>query len=243
MNRKNCFVLMPDEGNFAGNFANIYKQAIEETGLIARKTEGIYSTSPNINKIWDFVCSSDIILADLTSKDPNIMYQLGLAQAIQKPTILISENLEDVPFDLKNMSIILFDKKISGWEIKLKEDIILFLKNTIKAPLESVLPIFIKTKPNEAQTVSEFQKDIIEIKQILSLIKIKNKPKTIESKAEKTELNADLMIEATNKSNKLYFENGNDLISIKSHLIDHYKVSLALAETVINKAIENGPKD
>jgi hypothetical protein len=54
------------------------------------------------NAIADAIQAADIILADVTSANPNVMYELGYAHALKKSTILLraSEPHRDIPFDL-----------------------------------------------------------------------------------------------------------------------------------------------
>jgi len=47
-----------------------------------------------------------VLLADLTGKNPNVFYELGLAHALAKPVILIAETLDDIPFDLRALRVI-----------------------------------------------------------------------------------------------------------------------------------------
>ena len=49
-------------------------------------------------------------LADVTSNNPNVMYELGLAHAQGKRrcTILIADSVERIPFDIKDYVVILY---------------------------------------------------------------------------------------------------------------------------------------
>ena len=47
-----------------------------------------------------------MIVADLTSANPNVFYELGLAHALKKPVILITQSIADIPFDLKSYRLL-----------------------------------------------------------------------------------------------------------------------------------------
>jgi len=49
-------------------------------------------------------------VADLTGRNPNVYYEVGVAHAFGKDVILISQSDEDLPFDLQNMRIIIYHK-------------------------------------------------------------------------------------------------------------------------------------
>lgn len=44
---------------------------------------------------------ADVIIADLTGLNPNVFYELGLAHALNKKVIIITQDISDIPFDIK----------------------------------------------------------------------------------------------------------------------------------------------
>lgn len=101
-----CFILMPFRDEFSELYEDIIKPTIEETGLISIRADEIYSVNAIISDIWNSIQKSAIIIADLTNRNPNVLYELGLCHAIRKNVIIITQNLEDVPFDLKHLRLI-----------------------------------------------------------------------------------------------------------------------------------------
>jgi len=69
------------------------------------------------------ILEADLILCEMSDKNPNVFYELGLAHAIGKPAILVSRKEEDIPFDLRHIRVIIYDYTTAGWENKLREDI------------------------------------------------------------------------------------------------------------------------
>lgn len=57
---------------------------------------------------------SEIAIADLTGRNPNVFYELGVRHAVNDNTILISESEEDVPFDLRGQRLILYRRDFEG---------------------------------------------------------------------------------------------------------------------------------
>ena len=70
------------------------------------------------------IYSADVIIADLTGLNPNVFYELGLAHAMDKKVIIITQDIDELPFDLKsyraNQYSLLFNK-ISQLYNKLEE--------------------------------------------------------------------------------------------------------------------------
>ena len=53
--------------------------------------------------------SADLLVADLTDSNPNVYYELGLAHALGKPVILLGQDIEEIPFDIRSYRLIMYD--------------------------------------------------------------------------------------------------------------------------------------
>ena len=80
-----CFVVMPFGGWFDGYYEHIYSPAIESVGLEPRRADDLYRPSNIVNDIWSLTKAARVVLADLSGKNANIFYKLGLAHALAKP--------------------------------------------------------------------------------------------------------------------------------------------------------------
>jgi hypothetical protein len=54
------------------------------------------------------IITARLVVADCTGRNPNVFYELGMAQAMERPTILLVQRAEDVPFDLRYMRYIAY---------------------------------------------------------------------------------------------------------------------------------------
>ena len=96
------------------------------------------------NDIVEGIIDADIIIADLTSQSPNVFYELGIAHAVGNKTIMVSQRIEDVPFDIANYRVILYEQTISGSK-ELAERLEAAIKELLAAldrtnnPVQSVL--------------------------------------------------------------------------------------------------------
>jgi hypothetical protein len=91
-------VMMP----FAG-FDNVYtaiKKACEAVNFECKRADDIWNNSIFIQDIFDLIYYSKIVIVDFTGKNPNVMYETGIAHTLGKIVIPISQSLEDVPSDL-----------------------------------------------------------------------------------------------------------------------------------------------
>lgn len=69
----------------------------------------------NITKsIIESIFKADIIVADLTGNNPNVFYELGIAHAISNKTIMLTQDIQAAPFDIKSYRVIQYDQTVQG---------------------------------------------------------------------------------------------------------------------------------
>jgi len=162
-----CFVLMPFMEPYNAYFNSVIAPAIKECGLDPQRGDSIFKAGVVMADIWRLVNKAQVLLAELTTKNPNVFYELGLAHAIGKPVVLISETLEDVPFDLRALRVLPYDKNDPSWGDALKARIRKAVTETLADPIEAVPPIYRKTIPSDVPTQPEVRAEIDEVKRRL----------------------------------------------------------------------------
>jgi len=136
---KTCFVVQPFAAPLGGYYELIYKPAIEQAGLVPVRADAeIFGTGKIIDQIWRGIQDAVILIAELTTKNANVFYELGLAHASEKPVILISANEEDVPFDLRHIRVILYDRTDPFWGQKLIDNIADKITSALERPEEAI---------------------------------------------------------------------------------------------------------
>jgi hypothetical protein len=80
---------------------HIHKVAIEKQ-LEVQRADDMFGVRHNIMEyVWSGICAAKVIVADCTGRNANVFYEIGIAHTVGKPVILITQNPEDVPFDLQ----------------------------------------------------------------------------------------------------------------------------------------------
>ena len=125
-----CFVLMPFDEKFLSIYDSIIKKVVERSKLRCTRADEIFGTQPIIEDILEHIQKARFLIADLTGRNPNVFYELGLAHAKGKEVILITQDLKDVPFDLEHYRCIVYEDSVAGAE-KLKEGLMNTLKKII----------------------------------------------------------------------------------------------------------------
>ena len=69
-----------------------------------------------VEDIWESINRARILIADLTGKNPNVFYEVGIAHTVGKEVILTTQNIDDVPFDLRHLRHIQYTYTPRGME-------------------------------------------------------------------------------------------------------------------------------
>ncbi len=133
-----CFVMMPFGEWYDQYYKEIYISAIQEAGMEAVRADELFSTGSVIEQIWEQIEKAKILLADLSNKNANVFYELGLAHAARKPVVFTAGSLDDVPFDLRHLRVVIYDNRDPFWGDKLKKSLTAYLKAAKSDPAKSV---------------------------------------------------------------------------------------------------------
>ena len=116
MVKKLCFVIMPFSStnrcsteDWTAIFENVHKPAITGSGHGYKCERSKIRTGAFIKDIILQLNQADVVLADLTDMNPNVFYELGVRHALKNRTILVSQTMDDIPSDLKQYGIILYN--------------------------------------------------------------------------------------------------------------------------------------
>ena len=128
INEQLVFVFSP----FLEPFNTIYNDHIKPSvesiqSLSCLRADDIYDNRPIIEDIWRYTNEAQILIAELTGRNPNVFYETGVAHTVGKEVILITQSIEDVPFDLIHLRCIVYEYTPRGMQA-LEEN----LKNTVR---------------------------------------------------------------------------------------------------------------
>lgn len=136
-----CFIMQPFKAPHGDYYEKVYRPAAEKAGLQpVRADADIFCTGKIIDQIWSGINAAKVLVAELTTRNPNVFYELGLAHALRKPVVLVSSNEDDVPFDLQHIRVIYYDMADPFWGTKLIDKVAENILSAIKNPSEAILP-------------------------------------------------------------------------------------------------------
>lgn len=229
--KKTCFVIMPiadtagyEHGHFTRVYRHLIKPACERAGFIPIRADDVSSSNMIVVDILKKIVESDIAICDLSSRNPNVLYELGLRQAFNKKTIIIKDKDTNSPFDVSGFRYTEYDQIL---RIDNVQNEIVSISKALKDTFESQDDInsvvqLLKVKPAEIGEVTKLNTNETFILNMLS--KLDGKIDKFSNSTEKKGL-FDNEIEASKK-----YKNLNELLhnySIKevigfSSLVYHY---------------------
>ena len=98
-NDKLISVMMPFNAAFAGTYDAV-KRVADHMGLECLRADDIWDNSTFMQDIFDLILCAKVVVVDFTGRNPNVMYETGIAHTLGKTVIPITQSLDDIPSDL-----------------------------------------------------------------------------------------------------------------------------------------------
>jgi len=113
---------MPFEESLKEIYTEIYAPVCAARGIDCSRVDEIARPGSITKDIIEGILDSDIIIADLSGRNPNVFYELGIAHASGNKTIMTSQTIDDVPFDIRNYRVVVYERTLTGCK-KLTSDL------------------------------------------------------------------------------------------------------------------------
>ncbi|MCL2164965.1 MAG: hypothetical protein FWH55_11390 [Oscillospiraceae bacterium] len=112
-NSSAAFVIMPFDKKYNDIYRYGIRETLEQMGIVCRRAD-------EITHRHDIMCrgvckplqEADFVIADMTLKNANVFFELGLSYGFEKEVLLIAQNLDDIPFDLRGMNSVIYGGEI-----------------------------------------------------------------------------------------------------------------------------------
>jgi hypothetical protein len=101
------FVLTPFDRDFEEDFDAV-KRTCDSVGLKCIRGDETHARGDILVHVLTMMIRARFVIANITSRNANVYYELGIAQALGKSAILISRDLKKLPFDLQSQRVLLY---------------------------------------------------------------------------------------------------------------------------------------
>jgi|SRR2546423_1144232 len=116
---KACFVVMPisdaetyETGHFGRVYEHIIKPACKLAGFRPIRADEVQVTNYIVIDILRKILEAEIVVCDLSSRNPNVLYELGIRQAFNLPVTLIRDSKTPRIFDIQGLRDIEYDESL-----------------------------------------------------------------------------------------------------------------------------------
>jgi hypothetical protein len=124
---KVAFVIMPFEERLASLYAEI-RAACESANVRCLRSDEIERTGRITEQIREAIANADVLVADISDLNPNVMYELGYAHALKKEVIILN-SAKGAPFDIADYRWIAFG--VDDLD-QVREKLVRFLVSTLR---------------------------------------------------------------------------------------------------------------
>lgn len=112
MEKYKIFMVMPFDTELNDLYRHI-KSLIEDDFFQVFRADDLLNQQNILKDIVVSIHESDLIIADLTGLNPNVFYELGLAHAFRKNVVLLTQDVSELPFDLRSYRVIQYSTHFS----------------------------------------------------------------------------------------------------------------------------------
>lgn len=156
--KKKAFVLMPFSEPISSNYNEIFKPTLEDIGYSVSRADDLSMPRPIMDDIRKSIRETELILCEMSGKNANVFYELGLAHALGKPAILVCQDKDDIPFDLRHIRTIRYNPKEDAWKATLQKRIKKAVKEIETSNVKWPLPL---TTVKIARNQDEITQDLL----------------------------------------------------------------------------------
>ncbi|MUJ20608.1 hypothetical protein [Aliivibrio fischeri] len=154
---KECFIVTPIgdatsaiRREIDGLINTVFTPVLGEFGLTCIAAHSISESGSITRQVIQGLLESDLVIANLTNLNPNVMYELGVRHSTGKPTIVIARDDVILPFDLSDERTIFYKNDISG-------------VNELKVSLRKMLPKALEEKRADNPVYRVVELDLIKM--------------------------------------------------------------------------------
>lgn len=105
---------MPFDTKYMEVYTEVYKPVCANNNLDCWRVDEIARPGSITRDIVEGIIDAEVIIADLTTQNPNVFYELGIAHSVGNKTIMTAQDIADVPFDVRSYRVLLYKQNITG---------------------------------------------------------------------------------------------------------------------------------
>lgn len=147
---KFAFVIMPFAQEFTQAYKDLIKPSIENCGINCIRADE--DAQGNIHQqMMQKIFDADVLVADITGLNPNVFYELGVAHAISKKTVVICNGAQvnKIPFDIAPYRILSYNlnkEELMNWRNALQEEIMTVIESSVSEGIPNPVQDYLSSR-------------------------------------------------------------------------------------------------
>lgn len=132
-----AFVIMPFREKWSSYIYSDYiSLSLQAAGLAPMRADEMYGRNV-LTDIWRGIYACRLVIADVSAPNENVFYELGIAHTLGKKTILLTQNTDRVPFDLRHQRMVVYTDDHPGYEV-LKRELPRHIEAILAEPIDEI---------------------------------------------------------------------------------------------------------
>lgn len=111
-----CFIVMPFSLEWSNDVHQTLANSCKSVSVTPVRGDDVFTPTDILVDIWQSINGADFVIADITGRNANVLYELGVAHTLAKPVLIISRNAADIPIDLATRRVILYGQSQDAWQ-------------------------------------------------------------------------------------------------------------------------------
>jgi hypothetical protein len=132
---------MPFSKAFEDAYQLAIRPACEAAGAYSERVDQQIFTGSIMERVYNQISKADLIVADMSERNPNVFYEVGYAHALGKTTVLLTKSEQDIPFDLRQYPHVIYGESLAFLKSELERRVRWHVEN----------PASVETVPEELE--------------------------------------------------------------------------------------------
>jgi hypothetical protein len=128
-----CFIVMPFSLEWSNDVHRILSDVCKSLDVQPMRGDDVFKPSDILVDIWQSINVADFVIADISGRNPNVLYELGIAHTLAKPVLIISKNADDIPIDLSTRRVVIYGQNELHWHDALETKVTQAIQEIMRA--------------------------------------------------------------------------------------------------------------
>lgn len=102
------FVAMPFRDDMKPIYTDHILNVTNALKFSCKRADDLFTANSIVSDVWSAIYHAKLLIVDCTGRNPNVFYELGIAHTLGRPTILISQSIDDIPVDIRHLRVIIY---------------------------------------------------------------------------------------------------------------------------------------